>query len=281
VKTGVCNSTVAVEQRAAVRLIASDLDGTLFGHDHRPAARTVAAVNAAREAGIIVVAATGRSHFGGAALATSTGAEFDWFIGSNGGHRLNMQTRVVEERLTFDTGPVHEIRSSILNEFEDAGFGWELEGHLVYDANFLRLSAYSLDGKARTGLIEDHTDLDGIGKMFVIHPEIPSHDLIDRVIDHAPPEHNVASSGTDFVEITPPGADKGASLARLCSLIDITADEVIAFGDNNNDLTMLEWAGRSYAMANAVPEAKDHADEVTLSNAEFGVAEVIESLLAA
>ncbi len=264
-----------------VRLIASDLDGTLFGPDHRPAPRTVAAVNAAREAGIIIAAVTGRSHFGGARLATSTGASFDWFIGSNGGHRLNMQSGVIEERLVFDTGPVHDIRASILEEYADAGFGWELEGHLVYDANFLRLSAYSLDGQARTGLIDDHTGLDGIGKMFVIHPEIASSELIARVADHAHPEHNVASSGTDFVEITPSGADKGAALARLCDEIGIGANEVIAFGDNNNDLTMLEWAGRSYAMANAVAEAKDSADELTLSNTEFGVAQVIESLLAA
>jgi Cof subfamily protein (haloacid dehalogenase superfamily) len=265
----------------SIRLIASDLDGTLFGPDHKPAPRTAAAVNAAREAGIIVAAATGRSHFGGAAMATSTGATFDWFIGSNGGHRLNMLTGVLEERLVFDTNPVHELRSSVLSQFEDAGFGWELEDRLVFDENFLKLSRFTMDGKARAAQVGDHTSLDGIGKMFVIHPEIASAELIAHVADHAHPEHNVASSGTDFVEITPPGADKGGSLARLCAEIGIGAHEVIAFGDNNNDLTMLEWAGRSVAMANGVAEAKDAADELTSSNAEFGVAQVIESLLAA
>lgn len=274
-KTAACSDSVAI------RLIASDLDGTLFGPDHRPAERTVAAVNAARAAGLIVAAVTGRSHFGGAALATSTGATFDWFIGSNGGHRLNMRSGALEERLVFENGPVHEFRASILAEFENAGFGWELEDRLVYDENFLRLSRYTLDGKARSARVDDHTSLDGIGKVFVIHPEIASSDLIAHVADHAHPEHNVASSGTDFVEITPPGADKGASLARLCAQIGVEAHEVVAFGDNNNDLTMLGWAGRSIAMANAVPEAKAVADEVTVSNSEFGVAQVIESLLAA
>ncbi|MBT5137597.1 MAG: HAD family phosphatase [Acidimicrobiaceae bacterium] len=263
-----------------IRLIASDLDGTLFGPDHKPAPRTAAAVNAARDAGILVVAATGRSHFGGAAMATCTGAAFDWFIGSNGGHRLNMATGAIEERLVFESEPAHKFRASVLSQFEDAGFGWELEDRLVYDENFLNLSRYTMDGAARTSQVGDHTSLNGIGKMFVIHPEIPSTALIAHVIEHAHPEHNVASSGTDFVEITPSGADKGAALARLCAELGITADEVIAFGDNNNDLTMLNWAGRSVAMANAVDEAKEIADELTASNSEFGVAQVIESLLA-
>lgn len=264
----------------AIRLIASDLDGTLFGPDHKPAPRTAAAVNAAREAGIIVVAATGRSHFGGAAMATSTGARFDWFIGSNGGHRLNMATGVLEERIVFESELARQFPASILTQFEDAGFGWELEDRLVYDQNFLNLSSFTIDGVARTSQVGDHTSLNSIGKMLVIHPEIPSTEFIAHVVKHAHPEHNVASSGTDFVEITPSGADKGASLARLCAEIGITADEVIAFGDNNNDLTMLEWAGRSVAMANAVDEAKEIADELTASNSEFGVAQVIESLLA-
>ena len=65
--------------------------------------------------------------------------------------------------------------------------------------------------------------------------------------------------------MTPNGADKGAALARLCSRLDIVAEEVIAFGDNYNDLTMLEWAGRGVAMGNALDRVKETADEVTYS----------------
>ncbi|MEQ8839968.1 MAG: HAD hydrolase family protein [Acidimicrobiales bacterium] len=66
------------------RLIATDLDGTMFGPTHEPEPPTVDALNAAVDAGIIVVAATRRSWFGGAALATGTGARLEAFIGSNG-----------------------------------------------------------------------------------------------------------------------------------------------------------------------------------------------------
>ena len=89
---------------------------------------------------------------------------------------------------------------------------------------------------------------------------------------------NVATSGIAFVEITPDGAHKGAAVARLCQRLGIDRSEVIAFGDNNNDLTMLEWAGRGVAMGNAVDEAKRVADEITSTNVDHGVAEILESL---
>ena len=57
------------------------------------------------------------------------------------------------------------------------------------------------------------------------------------------------------------------------------AEEVVAFGDNHNDLTMLEWAGRGVAMANALDRVKETADEVTSTNVEFGVARVLEELV--
>ena len=77
-------------------------------------------MNAAQAAGIICVAITGRSHMGGIPLATSTGAELDWFIGSNGGHRVNLRTREIEERLCFADADVAELRRRL--EAEDDGF---------------------------------------------------------------------------------------------------------------------------------------------------------------
>ena len=102
-----------------IRLVATDLDGTFFGPDHRPEQRTVSALNAVHAAGVICVAVTGRSHMDGARLATSTGAEFDWFIGSNGGHRLNLRTDEMEERLLFADGLVERLRDDLLRALPD------------------------------------------------------------------------------------------------------------------------------------------------------------------
>ena len=69
--------------------------------------------------------------------------------------------------------------------------------------------------------------------------------------------------------------EQGSLGAGLCVEDGV---EVVAFGDNLNDLTMLEWAGRGIAMANAPDEVKDVADEITSTNTEFGVARVLEEL---
>ncbi len=263
-----------------VRLIATDLDGTFFGPDHYPEPRSVTAMNAAFDSGIVCVAITGRSHFGGAALATSTGARLHWFIGSNGGHRLNLETGLLEERLAFDDDEIHATRGRIAAELPGCVFGFEIPAALVWEQSFLDLYPYGLGGEKRhsTGIVsETPTD---VGKVFVGHPEIDTAALVEAVTPHVDESHNVTTSGATFVEITPDGADKGGALARLCAQLGIYRDEVVAFGDNLNDITLLKWAGRGVAMGNARAAAKTSADEVTASNADHGVAQVIEQIVA-
>ena len=263
-----------------IRLVATDLDGTFFGPDHRPQARTVAALNALQSAGVICAAVTGRSHMRGAPLATSTGAEFDWFIGSNGGHRLNLRTREIEERLTFGDGAVVDARASLEAAMPDIAFGYESGDRLVWDPGFIDLYPTRLGGDlGEEDLRGDGSTPTGVGKMLIAHPVHGNRELIDLVEPHFTDGVHVTSSGIDFVEATPPGGTKGAALAGLCARLDIVPEEVIAFGDNLNDLTMIEWAGRGVAMGNAEEAVKDIADEVTSTNAEFGVARILEELV--
>lgn len=262
-----------------VRLIATDLDGTFFGPDHRPEARSVAALNAAQAAGIVCVAITGRGHLGGIKRAGSTGALFDWFIGSNGGHRVNLHSREIEENLLFENHDVAGIRRRLVDHDPALAYGWETIDRQLWEQPFLELFPTDLGGAPRAnGHIVTDTPTE-VGKMFVAHPEHEMADLVGYVEPHVGGGHNVTTSGITFIEITPIGADKGSALARLCKRLDIVAEEVVAFGDNMNDLTMLEWAGRGIAMGNALDPVKEVADEVTSTNIEFGVARVLEELV--
>ena len=83
------------------------------------------------------------------------------------------------------------------------------------------------------------------------------------------------SSATALLEISGPGVTKASTLALLCADLGIGAADVIAFGDMPNDLPMLTWAGRGVAVANAHPDVLAAADEVTTSNDDDGVAEVL------
>lgn len=256
-----------------VRLIASDLDGTLFGADHRPAPRTVAALNGLADQGVVLVAATGRSYFGGLDRATSTGARLDWFIGSNGGHRVNAVTRQVAERLVFAAPAVSQVQQVAIDA--GAGLAYEHDGWFSYDDTYLAMRPVGPDGPRRSGGPFRNHD---IGKIFVASDHLTGPELQTAIAAQLPANVVATTSSDAFVEITPVGADKGAALARLCDDLSIDADDVVAFGDNHNDLTMLQWAGHSVAVANAVPAVLGVVDEVTASNLDFGVALVLERL---
>jgi len=271
-QVGCHNATVTI------RMIATDLDGTFFGPDHSPAPRTSAALNSAKAAGVICVAISGRGHGIGADLATSTGAQFDYFIGSNGGHRLNFATGEMEEQLLFSPAEAAQAHARFQAADEELEFGFEADDIRHWHPDFVALHPTHLEGPARQPSDRADTPPAHTSKIFITHPRFQNKELAAHVEPHIDPSHNLAASGIGFLELTPAGADKGSAIGRLCALLDIDASEVLAFGDNYNDLSLLEFAGHSVAMANAVDETRAVADEITLSNAEFGVATVLERL---
>jgi hydroxymethylpyrimidine pyrophosphatase-like HAD family hydrolase len=82
-----------------------------------------------------------------------------------------------------------------------------------------------------------------------------------------------------LVEMTQRGVTKASALAVIAAELRIHPVDALAFGDMPNDISMLHWAGRSVVVANAHPEARAAADEVTLSNVDDGVAVYLERLL--
>jgi len=82
-----------------------------------------------------------------------------------------------------------------------------------------------------------------------------------------------------FLELAAPGVTKGSGLAFVAERLGFTAEETVAFGDGENDVELLEWAGYAIAVANAHPRTQAAADLVAPSVDEEGVAQVIESLL--
>src|SRR5947209_352928 len=89
----------------------------------------------------------------------------------------------------------------------------------------------------------------------------------------------VTQSSFDIVEFLHPEVSKGNALKVIAEDLGIAAEEVVAIGDNHNDIGMLRFAGLGVAMGNALDEVKEAADFVTLSNAEEGVAAVIEKVI--
>ena len=87
---------------------------------------------------------------------------------------------------------------------------------------------------------------------------------------------NVFRSEPFFLELVPNGIDKARSLAVLLEKLGMGREEMVAVGDGFNDLSMIQFAGLGVAMANAQEVVKQHADFITLSNEEDGVAAVVD-----
>ena len=99
------------------------------------------------------------------------------------------------------------------------------------------------------------------------------------MFDYLKDRMGVFRSEPYFLELVPKGIDKAQSLAVLLKRLDIVPEEVIACGDGFNDLPLIKYAGLGVAMANAQPVVREHADYVTRSNDEDGVAHVVEEFI--
>jgi hydroxymethylpyrimidine pyrophosphatase-like HAD family hydrolase len=259
-----------------IRLVASDLDGTLLRPDETVSERTRAALAAARAAGITVVLVTGRPPrslgpiarrigVGGIAICANGAIVWD----------LDAETMVDYAPLAAEvaTRLVHALREALPGalfavEWE-GGFGREAgwgDG-LVAPPDVLEADALELI----TGPVT---------KLLVRHPTLPFEQVTERA-RRAVGDAAVATwAGQRLVEISAPGVTKAFALERLCRRLGVPAAQVVAVGDMPNDLPMLAWAGRAVAVANAAREVLEAADEVTAANTEDGVALVLERILA-
>lgn len=268
-----------------MRLIATDVDGTLIRGDHTFTSRTRAAFQAARDAGIRVVAVSGRQPYSIGAMVKSS-ALMGTCIGSNGAVVTDLETRQILRQATVSVDTQRRIAEEMTRLFPG------LRVVSVRDGGDLYFAEEGYQGLSDPGQVETLWPIEQrIGLRDEVLAE-PSGKLVLRDDNFHPSEllaaarslridgFHATTSGAPFLEIGAAGVNKAATLAWLCDRWGIEAKDVIAFGDNLNDVEMLQFAGRGVAMGNALPETKEAADEVTASNEDDGVALVIESLLA-
>jgi hypothetical protein len=262
----------------AIRLVATDLDGTLLGPDGVLSARTVAAVRAAHAAGVTVVAATGRSHH--TALPRVAPAEVvRYLVCSNGASLYDCTAGAVIDCHPIAPASLSALVDGVRRELVDACFGWEESDGFGWESAFHSVRPDVEQHRATVVPRLGAPWPDGVNKLFVAHGELQREHLLDAVTPLLVDGLVATCSGARFVEVTGAGVDKAFGVARLCARLGIVPDEVLAIGDHLNDLAMLRWAGRGVVMASAHPAVLAEAAEIAPSNTDDGVACVLEALL--
>lgn len=271
---------------APPRLIATDLDGTLLRDDKSVSPRTVAALAAAEEAGIEVFFVTGRparwmdvvsDHVHGHGLAIcGNGAAVVDLHGGPGAHRF-VKVRELPRKNALDA--VQLLR--------DAAPGTVYAVEQTYgfhqEPAYPKLHMEIPDALAPAEDLlhpESHTADEPVLKILAHHPTLDPDAFLTLARLAIGDRANVTrSSPSALLEISGPEVSKASTLALCCAERGISHEEVVAFGDMPNDVEMLSWAGRSYAMGNAHPDVIAAASGHTVANNDDGVAVVIERLL--
>lgn len=259
-----------------VRLVASDLDGTLLGPDGQLSARTRAALDAVRAEGMVVVAATGRSH---RTALPRVGDHIDWAVCSNGAVLYDVARDVVDVHHPIGVELVARLVTDVAAHVPEVGLAWETVDGFGADAAFHRLRP-STEQVLLDAPLGDL--LDGgaaVTKVLVAHPALVQEVLLEALRPVLPVEVEATTSGADFVEVTATGIDKAFTVGLLAERLGIDRHEVLAFGDHLNDLPLLSWAGRAIAVANAHPAVRDLVPERADHHADDGVAKVLEALV--
>lgn len=262
------------------RLVATDLDGTLLRSDARVSQRTRDVLGSVESAGIDVVLVTARPPRWLRDVADIVGGH-GIVIAGNGAFVYDVRAdRVIREH-PLEPALVDALVRELRAVVPGVRFAGERHTGAVRDPGFAAPRPVGVPTDSLVGPFEERGDVP-IGKLLAAARTEDPDDFLATVVSIVGDRAQVAFSGaTGLAEITAPGVTKAAALIGWTRERGIAAGQVWAFGDMPNDLPMLRWAGRSFAVANAHPLVLAEADTVCRSNDDDGVAEVLEELLAA
>ncbi|MEU6278794.1 Cof-type HAD-IIB family hydrolase [Streptomyces sp. NPDC047028] len=261
----------------AYSLVATDLDGTLLRGDDTVSERSRAALARVARAGARHLVVTGRpaprvrpllKELGCTGLAVCGQGAQVYDVGAG---RLLWSVRLDRELAETALGKIEAEVGQVYAAVDQDG----VDGLTLIEPGY-RMPHPTLPA-VRVGRRDDLWRAP-ISKVLLRHHTLSDDELATIARGVVDSLATVTMSGPGTVELQPRGVTKAAGLALAAAHLGLAAERAVAFGDMPNDIPMFEWAGHGVAMANAHPELKAVADEVTSSNEDDGIAVVLERL---
>ncbi|MEU6811004.1 HAD family hydrolase [Streptomyces sp. NPDC046831] len=261
----------------AYALVATDLDGTLLRGDDTVSERSLAALARVADAGARHLVVTGRPAPRVRPLCET--------LGSTGLAVCGQGAQLYDagaDRLLWSVTLDRELAETALGKIEaEVGEVYAAVDQDGVDGLTLIEPGYVMPHPTLPAVrVERRDDLWTlpVSKVLLRHPGLADDELAAVARAVVGSLATVTMSGPGTVELQPCGITKAAGLALAAEHLGVSRDRALAFGDMPNDVPMFQWAARGVAMANAHPELKAVADEVTLSNEDDGIAVVLERL---
>ncbi|KXT77118.1 Hydrolase (HAD superfamily) [Streptococcus sp. DD10] len=263
-----------------IKLIALDLDGTLLTSDKKISERNMEALLAARQKGIKIVLTTGRPlkamEFFLRELGTDE-RDDEYTITFNGG-LVQKNTGEILDKTVFSLDDVARIfeETEKLNLPLDA-----ISEGIVYQIQSDQESLYAQFNPALTFesvAFDALSSQNTYNKCVTAYPQEPLDEAIKKISPELFDQYEIFKSRELLLEWSPKNVHKATGLEKLISHLGLSPSQVMACGDEANDLSMIKWAGLGVAMKNAVELVREVADVVTpMTNDEDAVAWAIEN----
>ncbi|MDF2672511.1 MAG: haloacid dehalogenase-like hydrolase [Clostridiales bacterium] len=258
------------------KLVALDMDGTLLNKNQKISDRVKKAIAEARAKGVKIILSSGRGFKGIEKYVKEL--HLDELVVSLNGAAV---TDASGEKIVFDIHMEPDVSRRII----------ELQKEYdIFSVNFIGLKMYveELNEKALYFSTFEGVEVIAVGNMLEFYNTQPISKMLmiekhekftifkERLLEELGQYINATFSLPDFLEAYNINVNKGLILHKVANYYGIKREEVIAIGDGENDIYMIEYAGLGVAMGNAMDSVKNAADIITKSNAEDGVAHVIE-----
>lgn len=274
-----------------IKLIATDLDGTLLDRNMALSERNRIAFENAAAKGIILVVATGRS-FRSVPDYVKNITGIKYAVTANGANTHDVSTgKLMDSQHISDAAidgvwDILNTKGIMLEVFVEGRpyvYNWDYVNPQIFGTTDSYLKYFMATRKPVEDIfnfIKEHqSQIENINLVFRSPNE--RLDALHRLESIAEKENSftLTSSFPFNLEIGGTNVDKATAIAKICSSHDIDSKDVMCLGDNHNDLTMVKYAGIGVAMEDAVDEVKAAADFVTKSSSESGVAFAVEKFI--
>ena len=274
-----------------LRMVATDLDGTIIPHGQAISTRTRDALDACEQAGVHVVYVTGRPPRWLAPVVAAT-SRSRFAICANGAVTLDLARDSIVTLHPIPNDVVRDVARRLRAVVPDIVFAVETTGGVrVEDGYEIARGSGRAEGLAPNAdqegdrvsapTLEQMLDDEPLIKLIAFSSASTPDGLLAasrrHVTDLVDPTHS--SRAVAILEMSPLNVTKASSLGELARSWGIAAAEVVTFGDMPNDVGMLRWAGTSFAMSGGHSDAISAADHLAPPAAEDGVAQVLERLL--
>jgi Cof subfamily protein (haloacid dehalogenase superfamily) len=260
------------------KLIALDIDGTLLTwvEGSGAASETISpavvdAIQRAYDAGAHIVLASGRSPHGMTRIADMLGLprqgdERLWIVAANGAVIVRYPPADVVHEETFDAREAVEAilarHPNALVAVEERGIGYRLNDHFPPG---------ELSGDMIITPVEELV-AQPVSRVIIRDPAATADEFIELGRSLGLHSISYVVGWTAWLDLAPIGVSKASGLAYVCDQLDLEPADVLAIGDGRNDLEMFDYAARSVAMGQAIPEVLDAADAITAPVEEDGAA---------